>query len=359
MKRVSIVIPCLDPTDELLSLTESLTDYGFNDIIIINDGSSSECAAIFSALAEKPEVTVLTHEKNLGKGCALKTAFRYICENRPDSVGAVTADCDGQHRPEDILKIAVALCESEDKLVMGRRNFKEKSVPFRSRFGNKLTRTVLRISSGQWISDTQTGLRGIPKKYICEFCSVEGERYEYEMNILLYVGKQSIPVREVPIQTVYRDGNIGSKFNVVSDSLRIYRAFTFMISSLLSTLFELVLFTVLNFLLDSVGVSTAVKLLISTVSARICSSLLNYTINKKTVFHGNGRGSFYRYLVMWFFTMAASYGLVTGFVYLTQAQGIMKTVIKICVDSSLFFVGYFVQEKWVFKKNTNKTEDSK
>ena len=356
MKRVSIVIPCLDPTDELLSLTESIIAEGLEDIIIINDGSAPEREALFAKLAEKPQVTVLTHAENKGKGCALKTAFAFLRENRPDCIGAVTADCDGQHLPEDIRKVADALCEAPECLVMGRRNFNEKSVPFRSRFGNKLTRTMLRISSGQWVSDTQTGLRGVPSVYFEEFCAVAGERYEFEMNILLHVGKKKIPIKEVPIHTVYLNGNIGSKFNVLSDSLRIYRAFTFLLSSLVSTLFELVLFSLLNFLLDKLSVVTAVKLLISTVSSRVCSSVLNYTINKKTVFHGEGSGSLFRYLIMWFFTMASSYGLVYLFVYLTGADGLMKTVVKICVDSCLFFVGYFVQEKWVFKTN-NKVED--
>ncbi len=356
MKRVSIVIPCLDPTDELLSLTESIIAEGFEDIIIVNDGSAPEREALFAKLAEKPQVTVLTHAENKGKGCALKTAFAFLRENRPDCIGAVTADCDGQHLPEDIRKVADALCEAPECLVMGSRNFDEKAVPFRSRFGNKLTRTLLRVSSGQWVDDTQTGLRGIPSKYFEEFCEVAGERYEFEMNVLLYVGKQGIEIKEVPIQTVYLDGNIGSKFNVLSDSLRIYRAFTFLLSSLVSTLFELVLFSLINYFLDKLGIVTAVKLLVSTVSSRVCSSVLNYTINKKTVFHGEGSGSLFRYLIMWFFTMASSYGLVYLFVHLTGADGLMKTVVKICVDSGLFFVGYFVQEKWVFKTN-NKVEE--
>ncbi|MBO4584580.1 MAG: glycosyltransferase family 2 protein [Clostridia bacterium] len=353
MKNVSIVIPSLDPDENLVNVVSGLRGAGFDDIIIINDGSAAERLHFYDEAAEGGGVTVLTHEENKGKGTALKTAIKWMTENRPDSLGAVTADSDGQHTVEDIAAVAEELASHPDSIVMGSRNFDEAGIPARSRFGNKATRTVLRMSTGLRLSDTQTGLRGLPSCRFGEMLEIEGERYEFEMNMLVYAGRNNVPIRELPIKTVYINGNISSKFRVVADSLRIYRVFAFTLNSLLSTLLELVIFTLLNWLLDMTGVPTSIKLLISTVVSRVCSSVVNYTINKKAVFSGGGKWSIHRYYVLWFAQMGASYGLVYLFVRLTGATGVLKTVVKMCVDVTLFFAGYFVQKNWVFK-NDNK-----
>ena len=354
MKNVSIVIPSLDPDENLVNVVSGLRGAGFDDIIIINDGSAAERLRFFDEAAEGGGVTVLTHEENKGKGTALKTAIKWMTENRPDSLGAVTADSDGQHTVEDIAAVAEELAAHPDSIVMGSRNFDEAGIPARSRFGNKATRTVLRMSTGLRLSDTQTGLRGLPACRFEEMLGIDGERYEFEMNMLVYAGRNRVPIREVPIKTVYINGNVGSKFRVVADSLRIYRVFAFTLSSLISTVLELLIFTLLNWLLDKTGMTISVKLLISTVVARVCSSILNYTLNKKTVFRGGGKESMRRYYTMWLMQMGASYGLVYLFVDLTGVTGVMKTVIKMAVDVTLFFIGYFIQKNWVFADKKDK-----
>ena len=349
MKNVSVIIPSLDPDEKLVEVVRGLTAAGFDDIIIVNDGSAPERLRYFDEAAACGGVTLLTHDENKGKGRALKTALAWLAENRPAIVGAVTADSDGQHTPEDITAVANELSAHPDSVVMGCRDFDAANVPARSRFGNKATRTVLRMSTGLRLTDTQTGLRGLPACRFAELLEIDGERYEFEMNALVYAGKKGVPIREVPIKTVYINGNVGSKFRVVADSLRIYRVFAFTLNSVLSTLLELAIFTLLNWLLDMTGVPTSVKLLISTVVSRICSSIVNYTINKKAVFRGGGKASIRRYYTMWLCQMGASYGLVYLFVKLTAATGLLKTVVKMAVDTTLFFVGYFVQKNWVFK----------
>jgi len=349
MKNVSVIIPSLDPDEKLVEVVRGLTAAGFDDIIIVNDGSAPERLHYFDEAAACGGVTLLTHDENKGKGRALKTALAWLAENRPAIVGAVTADSDGQHTPEDITAVANELSAHPDSVVMGCRDFDAANVPARSRFGNKATRTVLRMSTGLRLTDTQTGLRGLPACRFAELLEIDGERYEFEMNALVYAGKKGVPIREVPIKTVYINGNVGSKFRVVADSLRIYRVFAFTLNSVLSTLLELAIFTLLNWLLDMTGVPTSVKLLISTVVSRICSSIVNYTINKKAVFRSGGKASIRRYYTMWLCQMGASYGLVYLFVKLTAATGLLKTVVKMAVDTTLFFVGYFVQKNWVFK----------
>lgn len=354
MKNISILIPSLDPDEKLVEVVSGLREAGFGDIVLVNDGSAEENLRFFDEAAAPGGVTVLTHGENRGKGSALKTGMKWLLENRPGIAGAVTADSDGQHTVEDIIAVAEELAAHPDSIVMGSRNFDEAGIPARSRFGNKATRTVLRMSTGLCLSDTQTGLRGLPACRFEEMLGIDGERYEFEMNMLVYAGRNRVPIREVPIKTVYINGNVGSKFRVVADSLRIYRVFAFTLSSLISTVLELLIFTLLNWLLDMTGITISVKLLISTVVARVCSSILNYTLNKKTVFRGGGKESVCRYYTMWVLQMAASYGLVYLFVDLTGVTGVMKTVIKMAVDVSLFFVGYFVQKNWVFADKKEK-----
>ena len=84
--------------------------------------------------------TVLTHSENKGKGEGLKTAYRYIKETYAnEEVAIVTADSDGQHSPEDIMRIATRAALEKDSLVLGVRNFDGTHVPLRSRVGNKIT----------------------------------------------------------------------------------------------------------------------------------------------------------------------------------------------------------------------------
>ena len=141
--------------------------------------SAADRARYFAEACAFDGVTLLTHEENKGKGRALKTALEWLKNNRPDIVGAVTADSDGQHAIEDITSVAEELSEHPDSIVMGCRDFSSAVVPARSRFGNKATRTVLRLSTGLRLSDTQTGLRGLPSCRFEEMLEIEGERYEF------------------------------------------------------------------------------------------------------------------------------------------------------------------------------------
>jgi glycosyltransferase involved in cell wall biosynthesis len=220
MKPV-IIIPTLNPDERLVNLVEKLQK-GDNPIVIINDGSKEECNEIFETLTSRFQCDIFEHEKNRGKGAAIKTGIVYADQVYPESCGFVTADGDGQHAAEDILKVAEALEKSHDSLILGSRDFSERDVPFKSRWGNRITSFVFKLSMGKECPDTQTGLRGIPKK-LKEIClSVPGNRFEYEMNMLLKFVGHNIPLMQVPITTIYLENNKSSHFNPVKDSLRIY-----------------------------------------------------------------------------------------------------------------------------------------
>lgn len=220
MKPV-IIIPTLNPDQKLVNLVEKLKK-GDIPIVIINDGSKEECSDIFETLRSRFQCNIFNHTKNMGKGAAIKTGIIYAVQIYPWSCGFVTADGDGQHAAEDILKVAYALEENQGSLILGARDFSERDVPFKSRWGNRITSLVFKLSTGKECPDTQTGLRGIPRKFKKICLSVPGDRFEYEMNMLLEFVRHNIPLMHVPIATIYLENNKSSHFNPVKDSIRIY-----------------------------------------------------------------------------------------------------------------------------------------
>jgi len=202
-----------------VELVQQLVDSGFGAVLVINDGSNSDSQPIFGQLV--PAARLLGHAVNRGKGRALKTGFNDILANLPQIQGVITADADGQHTLADILRVADSFSQSPHRIVLGTRVFAS-GVPLRSRFGNLLTRRLFRLLTGVRLGDTQTGLRALPRNLLETLSNLAGERYEYEMSVLTYLCRSGYRPLEVPIQTVYFDGNCSSHFHPIWDSLRIY-----------------------------------------------------------------------------------------------------------------------------------------
>ena len=162
---IPIVIPSYEPDYKLIDLLKKLVNTQQNPIIIINDGSDENYKEIFVEAEkelEEHEGKILVHEVNKGKGRALKTAFQYILQEYPEAVGCVTADSDGQHTTESIGSIILALRENPQKLILGVRSFSINNIPWKSWIGNAFSEKIFAYASGAHVSDTQTGLRGIP-----------------------------------------------------------------------------------------------------------------------------------------------------------------------------------------------------
>jgi glycosyltransferase involved in cell wall biosynthesis len=222
MKSGIILIPAYQPDTELLSVLEQLVQRGEDKIIVVNDGSDPSCDPLFTRAAKYPPVQVIRHPENLGKGAALRTGFAHIVKNEPSAAAIVTADADGQHRPEDICRIKAAAISHPDTLILGAREFNGR-VPLRSRLGNSLTRRLYNVLFQQKLNDTQTGLRGIPVSTLDSLLHLTGARYSYELEMLIVLNQLQIPVMEVPISTVYENNNSSSHFHPVRDSVQIYR----------------------------------------------------------------------------------------------------------------------------------------
>lgn len=353
--KATVVLPSLNPDEKMVNTVKGLLAEGFDDIVVVDDGSSENHKKYFREVEELDGVEVLTHEVNKGKGRAMKTAFEYIMNNRKGISGVVTVDGDGQHLPKDIRNCVEAMEEHRDKVVLGVRDFSGSNVPARSKFGNNMTRAVFRFACGIKISDTQTGLRAIPFKFLPVMVKIDGERYEYETNQLLIIKQQNIKMHEVVIETVYIDDNSSSHFNPIKDSLKIYEViFKFIASSFASFLVDIVLFTVINLILAGADMDAELRLLIATAGARVISSLVNYTMNRKVVFKSEESvgNSMLRYYILCVCQMAVSYGLVylLADVVFSLNGSLFETLIKFVVDMCLFFASFQIQQRWVFKK---------
>ena len=346
---IPVVIPAYEPDEKLIALMDGLVAAGFAPLVVVNDGSEGEgYDRIFEAVREKGAV-VLSHAVNMGKGRALKTAFNYCLTEYPDMIGVITADSDGQHTPEDIRKCMDALSENADALVLGVRDFDESGIPARSVFGNKITSVVMKFLTGLSISDTQTGLRGIPSEFMRFLLTEKGERFEFETNMLMDARELGIIIKEVPIRTIYLEENRSSHFNPIKDSLRIYAIFLkFLFSSLSSSVVDIVFFGIFCSLFKNMPIAIG-YIMLSTILARIISATYNFTINYKVVFKGKGsRGkAAVKYVALAICIMLLSGGLVSFFHGLIP--NVPEFVVKIPVDTLLFLVSFFVQREVVYK----------
>lgn len=359
--NVTVIVPSLDPDEKLMQVVEGLLEVGFGDIVLVNDGSQPSRAEPFRQAAEHPEVTVLTHEVNRGKGAALKTAFRWILENRSGIDGVVTADGDNQHRAQDILRCAQAMCQSPDKLWLGVRDFSLEHVPARSRLGNTITRSIMRLACGVAVTDTQTGLRAIPADMLELMCRIDGERYEYETEMLLAMRREGRGIGEVVIETVYIDQNQTSHFDTLRDSWKIYKIIfrhmfhssflRFIGSSLITTLLEFLIFHSLNVYILSAMVNGGLRTTLSNCIGRVLSCSANFALNRRVAFRAKnsvGRSAA-RYFLLAVLQLAVSTGLICLFTDVIGVPVRLETLIKACVDTALFLIGYQVQKRWVFQ----------
>lgn len=220
MKYIPI-IPCYNPPEVFSNIILELYQMGVREAIIIDDGSNDK--KMFS-IAYKKGYIVIEHDTNKGKGEAIKSGLRYYKEHFIDKYrGIVMIDCDGQHRVLDMDKIGQEMIYS-DKFTIGVRNFNLDGVPFRNKMGNKITSLVFKWMYGVYIKDTQTGLRGVPNRLINAFLITDGERYEYEINMLIDIVLLKEDIKEVEIETVYdNNGKRYSYFNPFKDSYKIYK----------------------------------------------------------------------------------------------------------------------------------------
>ncbi|MGC3995299.1 MAG: bifunctional glycosyltransferase family 2/GtrA family protein [Propionicimonas sp.] len=332
-----VLIPSYEPDERLPQLVADLTGVDGLRVVVVDDGSGPAYATHFDA-ARRAGAEVLTHPRNRGKGAALRTGFAHVLDTRPGEP-VVCADSDGQHTLLDILKVAAAI-DGESDMVLGARRFTGR-VPLRSRFGNAVTRGVFALVTGKRLHDTQTGLRGYPHRMLGWLLAVPGDRFEYELELLLRASREGLRVREVEIATVYLAGNASSHFRPVRDSLRIYRPLLAFAGSSLAG------FAVDATLVFALYALTA-NLALSVVAARLISGTVNFLLNRRLVFAATDVPlwpSVRRYVLLAAAVLLANLGLME---LLTPVLGVVAA--KLLTEVSLFLAGYVVQRRVVFTR---------
>lgn len=352
-KIIPIVIPSYEPDGRFIRLLEELNRNGLGPVIVINDGSSEAYDGYFGAAENDHGAMVLRHERNRGKGKALKTAFSFCLDSFPQMAGCITVDSDGQHTVAAIMRMRDRLLQCPDALVLGVRDFDGAGIPRKSQFGNNLTRKVFKLLYKQDLADTQTGLRAIPAEHMRALLSVPGDRFEFETRMLIWAVEQGISIEQVPIETIYDSKeNHSTHFRPVVDSIRIYRVFgfsfgKFVLSSLSSSVVDLVAFQLLCNIFKSGAVGVR-YVAVATVIARIISASYNYLVNYYLVFQSKEHHlrSACKYFSLAAVQMLCSAALTTGFVYLTGVK--TEILIKIPIDVTLFFISYRIQKKLIY-----------
>ena len=342
-KKVVALIPAYEPEDTMLALLGELREKTDWQIVIVDDGSGADFAPLFEQARAFASVT--GYSENHGKGYALRRGMAYIKEHFPETDIIITMDADGQHKVADAMQVVKKSAALGASLVIGSRAFTGK-VPVRSRFGNRFTRFVYSLATGSRLTDTQTGLRAFHMDSLEYMLAIPGDRYEYEMTVLLQCPHDGIPIVEVPIETVYLDENKSSHFKALRDSFRIYKdILKFCASSILSFLVDFLLFN----LFSRITGGLACSITVSNVTARVFSSIFNYTVNKRLVFRKEGQvgKTALQYFVLAACILAANTVLLNLLV--RYVIGI-KWVAKIIVELVLFIVNWLVQRFVIFKK---------
>lgn len=351
---VTVIIPSLNPDDKLLEVVAGLADAEFSRLILVDDGSCPDCQKWFQLAielaAEKGlRVELLRHAKNFGKGRGLKTACNHYLCDPGDSMGVVTVDGDGQHRTGDILRCAQALVAQPDTIFLGCRDFSLPDIPPRSRFGNRMTSLIFRVACGMKLSDTQTGLRAIPNALLLVFLDLDGERFEYETNMLLEMKRKNMQFEEISIGTVYLEENRSSHFRPLIDSVRILKVlFRFLFSAGVSSVLDVGLFTFLSWLLRRMPLQNGIYL--ATILARVVSSVFNFSVNRNLVFqnHSSVKKVAVRYYILCFVQTLCSAELVS--LLLGIVGRVWSLPVKLLVDTILFFISFQIQREWVFRE---------
>lgn len=347
MKKQYVLIPAYKPTENLLPFIHSLEERDLQ-IILVDDGSGEEFLPLFQRIEEESSAKVIHFPTNRGKGAALKKGLSYL-QTVDDDFQVITVDADGQHSVKDTLSLLQKGQESPDSLLLGAR-LQSVDSPLRSRIGNYITKKVFLLSTSVKLEDTQTGLRSFSGKMIPKLLSIPGDRYEYEMNVLLIFAKEGIPLVEYPIETIYIDDNRGSHFDTVKDSLRIYRQILkFTSSSVLS-------FCV-DFLFYSFCFALSGNLFLSNAIARLVSLHCNFFFNKNYVFEKRNpkkaedktvlTKDYLSYLALALFLFFVNTMLLSGIV---DSLHINPYLAKIITEILLFFFSYYVQKNLIFLK---------
>lgn len=339
----AVIITIYKKDRTTIDLCSQLYELGAEHIIVVNDG----CITGDEYFNELISIGchILTLEKGSGKGTCIKAGAKYAYENIYNITGFITADADGQHRAEDIMRVSRALEIRPDNLILGKRDISKSKMSFGHRIGHKAASAYFKVITGVKCKDTMTGLRGIPVTLYDIVINTKGQRFEYEMNFLTKCADLKVPFYNVNIVT-NQPSDSASNYRLFKDTFLIYRTpLRFATASMGCTIVDLVLFTVFTYLLPA---SIQWNVALATLMARVVSGCMNFLINRKVIFDNDSKAGnqALKFFILFFFIMCASTVTVSALSFIP----VPATLIKAIVDLLLWAVNYTIQRKWVFKE---------
>ena len=221
-------------------------------VIVCDDGSRD----LTSTKAKEANAIVIKHEKNLGKGAALKSLFKYALNVNADVV--VTIDGDGQFLPEEIDKIIKPIIENDYDIVIGNRFDDHKEMPSYRKAGNKMLDKITKMAADLPFTDTQSGFRAYSKKAI-ESISFTIDGFGVDSEIIIDASKKGLKIIEEKVTVLYNTGEKTSSKDPISHSM-----------SVMASLIELI---AINHPLKYLGIPGLILLIIGIVYSVIVISM--------------------------------------------------------------------------------------
>jgi glycosyltransferase involved in cell wall biosynthesis len=218
--RFAFVIPVYNHAGSVAQVIEQALALKL-PVFVVDDGSTDDTP---DRIAEIKGIRIICHKKNMGKGAAIMSGF--IAASAAAD-WAITVDADGQHYPEDTLKLMAAIPEGMQPIVVGvREGMVGEHVPWTSRFGRKFSNFWVWISGGPALLDSQSGMRIYPLPQALHW-GTKARRFQFEVEILVQAKRKGVPVIEVPVRVNYNPaGSRISHFRPFVDFLRNSSTFT-------------------------------------------------------------------------------------------------------------------------------------
>lgn len=194
MKFITI-IPAYNEEEAIESVVECALKYC--DVLVVDDGSSDSTYD----LAKSAGAKIVKHEKNMGKGAAIKSGLKEALNNNYEVL--ILLDGDGQHNPDCIPSFKSNMDGNE--LVIGSRfkNGIPENVPVWRKLSNKITTNIIKFATGYELTDSQSGFRAMSRNAAGLFLNIKYDDYIYESEMLYNASKHNIKVSEAPIPCIY------------------------------------------------------------------------------------------------------------------------------------------------------------
>ena len=351
-----IVIPALNPPSSFVSYAEALRREGFSRIVVVNDGSRTDKLPVFFKL-KRLGVTVVDHPHNRGQGAALRTGFQYYLDHfQGQSDGVITLNADRQIPPSDVVRIASSLHNEQAMgsfaLVVGTRNLEGKNVTDYDYNMGGVMKLLYHMLMGVRLNDPLSGVFGIPDLRVRQCLEIGSDGYAYATSMTMSFEK--IGFLQVPVSYANYEEGVEPAFRKIPDTIRIlYTIFkkfiVYSITSVGASILDVIMFGIFHSITFR---GNPMAIIYSTICARVISASVNYLLTKHFVFHfksdsaqetTKSAGAF--------FVLTAMQCICSALIVsaMKMLLGGSAVGIKVIVDTTLFFVSYKIQHKYIFK----------